>query len=179
MTSRRSVMFAFTLAFAAFAATHLSSIPGSVRSLTAAMGGQPILDMKPSFSSDEVYQRLTGFGEAGRAAYRSTVLTTDVIFPLCVFVFLYILARYTADRLNLSDGHRSLLLGVPIAYFVSDMTENVAILALLSSYPDRQDLIGATIGYVTMVKRVAQGAAVFVPILLLVALRFRRRTHPV
>lgn len=51
--------------------------------------------------------------------------------------------------------------------------------AMLSSYPARQELIGATIGYVTLFKRVAQGAAIFVPILLLVAVRFRRSSHPV
>ena len=169
------MLLAFALAFAAFAATHLLPIPGSVRSLTAAMGGQPIFDMKPSLSSDEVYQRLAGFGEAGRAAYRSTVLTTDVIFPLCVLIFLFLLARYVADRLNLSRGRRLLLLAVPIAYFISDMAENVAIYTMLSSYPDRQEIIGGAIGYVTLFKRLAQGAAIMVPILLLVAFQFRRR----
>lgn len=142
------------------------------------MAGQPILDMKPSFASEEVYDRLTAFGETGRAAYRHTVVTTDVIFPLCVLLFLFFLARYTADRLNLTRGGRWVLLAVPIMYFVADMAENAAIFTMLSTYPDRQDLIGATIGYLTLFKRVAQGAAVFVPILLLVALRFRK-SHPV
>jgi hypothetical protein len=173
MTSRRSLLFAFVVAFLAFAATHLLPIEGNVRALTSATEGQPILDMKPSFSSDEVYQRLAAFGAVGRAAYRQTITTTDIVFPLSVFVFLFLLARYTAGRLNVGGRLRPLLLALPIAYFAADMAENAAVLAMLWDYPQRHDLIGGSIGYVTVVKRVAQAAALLGPLVLLLAGRIR------
>ncbi|MEO6113355.1 MAG: hypothetical protein ABIP07_02755 [Sphingomicrobium sp.] len=163
MTSRRSVLIGLAVAIAAFAATHLLPIPGSVRALMESMGGQPIFDMEPSFSSDEVYERLAAFGEVGRAAYRHTVVTTDIIFPACVAAFLFLLARFTADRLDVSRGLRALLLALPIAYFLSDMTENVAIFVLLSDYPERHEIIGGGLGYLTVIKRAAQAASLLLP----------------
>lgn len=163
MTSRRSVLIALGIALAAFVATHLLPIPWSVHQLTAAMGGQPIFDMKPSFSTDEVYQRVAAFGEVGRAAYSRTVLTTDVVFPLCVLAFLFLLARYTAEQLTPARALRGLLLTMPIVYFVSDMAENAAIFVILSDFPARHELIGSYLGYLTVVKRVTQAGAILLP----------------
>jgi len=174
MTSRRAVLIAFGVALAAFVGTHLLPIPGSVHQLTAAMGGQPILDMKPSFSADETYQRLAAFGEAGRAAYRRTVVTTDVVFPFCVLAFLFLLARYTADRLNPSRPLRVLLLAVPIICFLSDMAENAGIFVMLSDFPERHELVASYLGYLTVIKRVSQVASIVLPAILFFADGARR-----
>lgn len=176
MTSRSSVLVAFAIALAVFALTHFAPIPGGLKALAAASGGQPLLDLQPVFSSDEVYRRLDAFGEAGRAAYRWFTLTTDVVFPLTLAAFLYLFAKSASQQF--ATTLRTFLPVVPIVWFALDMTENFSIFALLSHYPERFDFLAATLGYVTAAKRVALAAAAGVPILLLVILAVRRLLHP-
>lgn len=173
MTSRRSVLLAFGAALAAFAATHLLPTPASVHELMATVGGQPILDLKPSFSAQEVYRRLDAFGEAGRTIYRRMVWTTDVLFPAAVFMFLFLLARRTAQQLAPAPLLRALLVGLPVAYFAADMAENALIFIMLSDFPGRHDVIGNTVGHVTVVKRIAQAGALILPIVLYFARELR------
>jgi hypothetical protein len=84
MISRRTVLIALAIAVTAFVVTHFLPIPGSVHEVLRATGGQLILDLKPSYSAEEVYERLMAFGDNGRAMYRRMMLSTDVIFPLSV-----------------------------------------------------------------------------------------------
>ena len=82
MTSRASVLTALAVAAAIFVVTHLLPVPGSVHLLAQATGGQPILDLSPSFTAGEVYDRLGAVGNEGRAMYKRTLLTSDIVFPL-------------------------------------------------------------------------------------------------
>ena len=168
MMAGRSVLLSLAVAIAAFVATHLLSIPGSVHQLMAATGGLPIFDMQPSFSPDEVYERLVAFGANGRALYSRTLVTTDVVFPLCVLAFLYLFARYIAQRTGAPAPLRLLLLALPFAYFLADMTENATIYLLLSDFPQRHETAAGGLGYVTLIKRVTQIAAILLPSALLI-----------
>jgi hypothetical protein len=163
VASGRSVIVAFAVAATAFVMTHLLPVPGSVHQLMAATGGQPIFDMQPSFSVDETYARLATFGETGRAMYSRTLITTDVIFPVCVVAFLFLLGRYTATKLAAPPLTRALLMGLPLAYFALDLIENASIFALLSSYPERNELIASCLPYLTTAKRIAQAASILLP----------------
>lgn len=163
MTSRRSVLIAFGIMLTAFVATHLLPTPGSIHELMSATGGQAILDLKPSFTAAEVYQRLSAFGDTGRRVYRQMVWTTDVVFPTAVLAFLLLFARHTIEQLTPSRPVRTLLLALPLAYFASDMAENAMIYVLLSDFPLRHEVAGNYLGYVTMIKRIAQAGAVILP----------------
>lgn len=97
----------------------------------AAAGGQAILDQQPAFSTEEIYQRLDAFGRTGRELYKWFLVTTDVIFPLSLLAFLFLLARYTSQRLAPPSALRGLLLVLPFAFFVLDMIENLSIFLML------------------------------------------------
>ena len=163
MATGRALIIAFAVAVTAFILTHVLSVPGSVRELMAATNGQAIFDMQPSFSVEETYARLDAFGEAGRAMYSRTLVSTDVIFPICVLAFLFLLGRYTARRLAAGRTLRACLVGLPLVYFVADLIENMAIFNLLADFPERHELIASFLPYITVAKRFAQAGAVLLP----------------
>lgn len=164
---RSSVLIAFAVALAVFALTHFAPIPGGLKALTAASGGEPLLDLQPAFTSDEVYRRLDAFGEAGRAAYRWFTVTTDVVFPLTLAAFLYLLAKSASQQFASAKRLHALLPAIPVVWFALDMTENLSIFALLSHYPERIDALAGHLGYITTAKRAALLAGIAVPLLLL------------
>lgn len=178
MTSRRAVIIAFAAAMAVFIITHLLPLPGSVRALAEATGGQPILDLDPSFSADEAYRRLAAFGVEGRAMYRQTLLTSDIVFPLSLLAFFHLFARRAAEQLSPPRWIRIPLLAIPFAYFLADLAENAGIFAMLAYYPDRLDPIGGNLGVVTAFKRAAQFAALLLPLALFFLAELRRLSAP-
>jgi hypothetical protein len=177
VTSRRPLLIALAILIMVFIATHLLPLPGTLSDVTSAAGGQTILDLKPAFSTEEIYQRLDAFGQTGRDLYKRFLVTTDVIFPLSLLAFLFLLARYASQRLASPPALRSTLLVLPFAFFTLDMIENLSIFLMLSEYPERHQLTGRFLGYVTVAKRLSLYAAVLLPLALFLfaGLRWLRR----
>ncbi len=167
MTSGKTTLIAFGVALVIFVLTHFAPIPGSLRDLMSVNGGHAILDQQPEFSTEGVYERLTAFGSDGRALYQRFLLTTDIVFPLGLLVFLFLFARFGAERF---DGWRALprlLPLVPVLWFAFDMMENLSIVALLRDYPAQNDVIASNLGLVTLAKRYALGLSLLAPAALL------------
>jgi hypothetical protein len=171
------LLAAFVLAVLVFGVTHFMPIPGGLVELRAAIEGKPILDLSPSFTSDEVYARLEAFGETGRALYQRFTVSTDVVFPLTVATFLFLLARFAGGLIGAGSALR-IASALPLLWFAIDMTENASIFAMLSAYPERLDTIGANVGYVTVAKRAALFAAVAIPAAMLAVAGWRRFVAP-
>lgn len=167
-------MIAFTIVLLTFVVTHVLPIPGGLHDLMRLTGGQAILDQQPTFSSDETYLRLEALGKDGRAMYRRILFTTDVVFPLSVLAFLFVLARFTSRKLALRSSIRGLLLTLPFAYFVPDMIENASILAMLSDFPMRHEFVASNLGYLTVTKRMSLFLAVLLPAGLFMFVRGKR-----
>lgn len=133
-------------------ATHFAPISGGVRALQASVNHQNLFDQNPAFSPDEVYRRIVAFGEVGREAYLQFTYTTDLIFPLGLFLFLFVLARFVGERVALVKVTRIILSVGPILWFMSDLVENGIIYFLLSTYPTRHAVPATMLAYVTMSK---------------------------
>lgn len=174
MTRPRSVLIAFSAVLAVFVITHALKFPGSLAYLMEATGGRKILDMQASFSSAETYQRLEAMGEFGRRMYLRTVLTIDLVFPLAVFAFFTILARFATERIRVRPALGKVIRLMPGTYLVLDFIENAIVLALLWHFPERLELLGSAIGYFTRGKRVAMVLATFLPPTLLLRARLLR-----
>ena len=56
-------------AFLVVLAVHFLQFPGSVPDFNRASGGGVLLDALPAFTPDGIYDRLAGYGEAGRQNY--------------------------------------------------------------------------------------------------------------
>ena len=181
MTKRTRLVFAAVLAVGVVFAVHTVDFPGSVPRFEKLSGGGVLLDAVPSFNVDDVYERLSGYGEQGRDGYSFRNKTVDVLLPLSVLPLLFLLTRHAVTRSQPRHLFRGLLFALPFAYVVFDFAENAQVLLLLNNYPRRMDVMAAILPYVTSVKRVASILAIFVPSAI-VAFRFlraRRSAHAV
>lgn len=169
MTRSKTVVIAFLLLILVFGVTHIVKFPGSVAYLREVTHGQAMLDMQASFSAQETYQRLEAFGDVGRRMYMRTILTVDFIFPLTVFMFLFLWSRYASDRIGMRPSLGKALVGVTIAYVTLDFLENLFIITMLNSFPRRLEFLGAFIGYLTVGKRISMFGALGLPAILLLS----------
>ena len=157
-------------------AVHLGSFPGSVPDFTRVSGGGTLLDAIPAFTTDDVYQRLDGYGKAGRENYAFRNLSVDIVLPLSVFPFAFLVARRAAAPFVGQTLIRAPILALPFAYVILDLLENAAVLGLLAAYPERVRLLAASLPYATILKRAASLLTLVVPLVLLGARAVRARS---
>jgi hypothetical protein len=171
--NRKLFLAALVAAMVVVFIIHSIDFPGSVPNFEKESGGGRLLDVKPAFSEDAIYERLAGYGERGRENYEFRNLTVDILLPLSVFPFLFLLMRHAIRRLRLGATPRNLLLALPFVYVIFDFAENGTVLALLARYPDRLEFAAAVLPFVTMIKRAASMLAIFGPLVMLAILRLR------
>lgn len=80
---------------------------------------------------------LDGYGTAGRENYAFRNLSVDILLPLSVFPFAFLLARRAAAPFVRRRLIRASILVLPFAYVTLDLVENVVVLGLLAAYPER------------------------------------------
>jgi hypothetical protein len=177
MGTVKAIVFAGVSAFLVVFAVHFLDFPGSVPRFEALSRGGVLLDVSPSFTVDAIYERLSGYGEAGRQSYSFRNVTVDFLLPLSLLPFLFLLMRKAITSLRLSHFLRVSLLVVPFAYVLFDLAENAAVLVLLVNYPERLNFLARALPYVTSVKRVASLLAIFAPLLIFGARFLRGKFH--
>jgi hypothetical protein len=173
MTRLGTFVFAVVWALLVVFAVHFLDFPGSVPRFEKLSRGGVLLDASPAFTVDAVYRRLSDYGDEGRKSYAFRNVTVDIILPLSVLPFLFLLMHKAVTALQLTGILRVLLLSLSPGYVIFDFAENATILALLTNYPERMDLVAGILPYVTLVKRAASLLAFVVP-LALFGIRFLR-----
>ncbi len=179
MMNRKLFVLALVAAVLVVFAVHFLNFPGSVPNFVKSSGGGVLLDVKPSFLVEEIYQRLADYGEEGRRNYTFRNLTVDLILPLSVLPFLFLLMLHALNQLSLGSVARMFLFSLPFIYVIFDFAENGAVLALLANFPDRIHLAANILPYLTVVKRAASILAIVSPLLIFGFLFVRRRTRRV
>jgi hypothetical protein len=177
MRTRKLFVIAGVWAFLVVIAVHFLQFPGSVPDFARASGGGILLDASPAFTPDGIYDRLAGYGEVGRQNYLFRNVTIDVLLPLSVLPFLFLLIRRAIARFSFSRLVTGLFLSIPFVYVGFDLLENASVLALLANYPVRVDVLAASLPYTTVVKRAASLFAVGIPLVML-GLQFLRSRRP-
>lgn len=157
----RSLLAVLVAFVALFVLTHAASVHGGAKAVESALGGQPLFDQRASFSAHDVYLRMSGFGEQGRAAYRRMTYTSDVAFPVVLFAFLLQLARFVAERAP-QTKLRPLAFTLPGLWLLLDFAENAAIFRLLGAYPTRMDSLAGSLGFLTTAKFILLAASLVV-----------------
>jgi hypothetical protein len=175
MKNRIPFMLALLLAALVVIAVHSLDFPGSVPNFERLSGGGVLLDVKPSFSEEATYQRLSEYGEEGRNNYAFRNLTIDVLLPLTVFPALFMLMLHALKRLPLARVPRAFLYSLPFVYVIFDFAENGTILALLANFPNRMYLLAGILPYLTVVKRTASLLALAIPLVIVGVVLVRRR----
>jgi hypothetical protein len=147
--------------------THLLSFPGTLPYFKEVTAGQTILDMRPSFSADAVYGRLTAMGGTGRDAYLRLIYTVDVVFPLALLMFLTAWRRFFVPKSRV-------LSALPWIAFGADLVENLLVLVMLLAWPTPIAAAAGAIALFTVTKRSAMIAAALLPPFTAAIRRFRR-----
>lgn len=175
MKSRALLAFASVLAVLVVFAVHSLDFPGSVPDFVRSSGGGVLLDVKPSFSGEAIYHRLTDYGERGRSNYAFRNRTVDVLLPLAVFPALFLLMLHAVGRFSFGRGLRAFLYSLPFVYVIFDFAENGVVLALLAYFPDRAPLLAGILPYLTVVKRIASLLALAIPLVMFIVALIQAR----
>jgi hypothetical protein len=168
---------AFVLAVLVVLAVHLLDFPGSVPNFVEVSRGGTLLDASPAFTTAATYERLAAYGEAGRQNYSFRNMTVDVLLPLSVLPFLFLLMIGALRAVAVSRSVQLLLLSVPFLYVIFDLLENALVLRLLAGYPERLDFLATILPYMTEIKRGASLIALGLPVGLFVFQFIRTRSQ--
>ena len=171
----RTLLGSFLIVLIVFVGTHFFEIPRSSKAVTKALNGLEIFDKKPSYTSDEVYSRLAAFPEKGRQLYKEFTYTIDVLFPLTLFTFLFLLARFAIHRNPVSRAIQIFIVALPILWISMDFIENAIIFRLLHKYPVKYDALAGMLGYITIIKFSLLLLTILVPTVLMTISNMRQR----
>lgn len=177
-TRPRGLAISIGVFMVVFLATHFAPIPGSVMSVRSSLNHQKLFDQSPTFSIEETHRRIEAFGPSGREAYQLFTFTTDLVFPLALFSFLFAFARHVGSRVPSArvGWSRTLLTIPPIAWLLMDLLENGTIYHMLRTHPAPQILPATLLPYLTISKYSLLALAFGLPIATF--LRWLLRTKP-
>ena len=167
MSTRSVFVAALVWAVLVVFVVHFLDFPGSVPNFRLVSRGGTLLDASPAFTADGVYQRLGEYGAEGRRNYSFRNMTVDILLPLSVLPFLVLLMLRALAPVTLGRSVRDTLLLLPLVYVIFDLLENSLVLVLLANYPERLDMLAASLPYATIIKRVASLLAIVVPLMML------------
>ncbi|MFZ5809521.1 MAG: hypothetical protein ACOY16_09610 [Chloroflexota bacterium] len=146
------VLFALTLSFEGLI------FPALDKLITSA-GASP-LDLLFFYTPQQAYERIAAYGETGRAAYRITELTADVLYPTVYSLFLGLLISWLFRRGFESQASIQRLNVTPLGAWLFDLLENLGIVTMLTIYPDTPAWLAWLTAVFTMTKWCFAGASI-------------------
>lgn len=149
------------VAFAVFVAFMLVGFP-VWQAINAMPEDVTVMDLRLSYTPDQLYAALSALGEAGRAAYVRNILILDVLWPLVYGAFLTLLPLYAFA--DLPARRRRLLASLAVVGVVLDYGENMSVLTLVLRFPDRIDTLARVASGFTTAKWVFVSAAMLVAV---------------
>jgi hypothetical protein len=105
----------------------------------ARLGGAEILDMQIGYTPDDAYMLLEGLGSEGRQAYAVMLSTGDMLFPIAYSLLFATIAAWLLARVAPPDHWAHRLSLVALVAGISDIAENLSIMAMILTFPQRLD----------------------------------------
>jgi hypothetical protein len=129
-----------------------TALPFSNPTIEAHSGGVPILDMRMSYTPEEVYQLFAALGTTGRQAYRTLHLVPDMLFPISyALLFAFTGAWFLVRLLPLEHPLQWLIL-TPLISGLADILENLSLVVSGLLYPNRIDWLAQVASLLTKIK---------------------------
>jgi hypothetical protein len=129
-----------------------TKLPFSTPTIEEHSGGVPILDMRMSYTPEEVYHLFTALGTAGRQAYRTLHLVPDILFPITyALAFAFTVAWFLVRLLPLDHPLQWLSL-TPLISGLADILENLSLVISSLVYPSRIDWLAQVASLMTKIK---------------------------
>ncbi len=117
----------------------INGSPFGLAKLVEITGGQSILDMEmmKGYSVERAYEILGALGEDGRAFNMKYIIPMDFPFPLAYGLFYFITLTLIMKNIRVSAKRPWLIGIVGLCAALFDWLENIMIINLLESYPER------------------------------------------
>lgn len=146
-------LVAFLVIYMFFNAVLLKNAETKINELAGKTVG--IIDLTVGFNPQKTLDMVAAYGDAGRAYYARTEMTSDVAYPVVYAFFFGIVLTllYRGKRNNWVNV-------IPFVALVFDYAENVTLVTLLRSFPEQSNAVAVLCEIVKLVKWSAFGASV-------------------
>jgi hypothetical protein len=153
LATRRSLLVLLIAYCIYFPIFFFANVPFGITAIQpyASQGG--ILDVEFFYTSAQAYERLTSFGEQGRAIYLH-ILMGDLIYPALLGCLLAISIARIVRRLNPSHNYWQYLALLPLVNMAFDYCEDCALISMLVAYPNPLPILGTFAGIFTLTKNI-------------------------
>jgi hypothetical protein len=158
VTIALAVMLSLILAANVFS-SHFYAATGGYGLLDLA-GGRDALTFQKPYTPADAYALMVHWGAGGRQDQLLFTLTLDVLVPPATWLFLTLALLYVTRSFAKARWRLPLAVLLPAAYLLSDYGENVAILALVFSFPSRLDGVAVIGSVLWMLKTLTSDIAV-------------------
>lgn len=130
------------------------NVPNIVAARAGYTGSIPMftLDVLPGYSPAYLAEVLNAYGEAGRSAYATSLMTLDMLFPISYGIFFALLLRRIYRDINVPIGLTNAMIVMPLISMVLDWIENSTFVYLISLYPVQPLAVAQFVSLVTLVK---------------------------
>ncbi len=108
-------------------------------------------DLRSSYTADEAYNLIASYGEQGRQYYAVIELTLDLVYPIINALFFSLFTIYTFRRI-FPISRLELLPVLGIVVMGADYLENICVVTMLLSYPQRMDPVAQAANLFTVTK---------------------------
>jgi hypothetical protein len=126
------------------------------------------------YSSDDLFQIASDYGEEGRDAYIVLRVTFDLIYPIVYFAFLAFSIGVLINKLKLNDKYKYLLL-FPVLAILFDYLENIFSVIVMYKYPIEMMFFATIAPYMTFLKWIFIGVS-FISIIVLLVISIIKKT---
>ncbi len=142
-------------------------MPAQQAKLEAASGGTGPIDLQLFYTPQKVYSMVAAYGNAGRASYRVTELTADIVYPIVYTLFFALLITWLFQRGFAANSRMQKMNAVPLGGWLFDLLENLCIITMLSIHPAEPAILAWVATLFTLAKWLFAGATI---ILILIGL---------
>jgi hypothetical protein len=131
---------------------NFTELPFSTPVIEEHSGGVPILDMRISYTPEEVYQLFSALGIEGRQAYLILHLVPDMLFPISYALLFAFTGAWFLVRLLPLDHPLQWFILTPLISGLADILENLCLVVSGLVYPNRIDWLVQAASLLTKVK---------------------------
>lgn len=109
----------------------------TIPQVTKHTNNMDIFDMRPQgYSVTYAQELLDSLGDSGRTVYLTRQLPLDFIYPALFMATYTLLLSYVFKRAFATDSFVHVFVFVPILAGIFDYLENIAVIVMLTMYPD-------------------------------------------
>ena len=132
--STKKILMISSIIFLVFMIVVLPNVTGYMEEITGTTSSP---DTSLIYSSGDLFDIASAYGEEGRDAYISLRFTFDIIWPIVYFMFLVSFIGVLIKKLKLKEKYKYLIL-LPLFSVVFDFLENIACVIVMQ---DRKSVV--------------------------------------